>query len=263
MKTAAEVMNRSFLYASPRDTIGVLLHEMADRGLGSIPVMDAGGRPLGTATTGEIESCYDVDELIERLQRRAVCVDQNTPVDVAARVLAQHPSCCLILVDASGVAVGALSPSELLGAALGCEPASGSEHPHERESAWTHAEILELGSAHRAPAAAGVILMSPGLDENNKRLVWAEATPDMRERLDQMLREPQEDESLEAILQEYPRSVRFRCLTIEDEAQREQVADALCNLPRKPPRPPRAGEPEVSPRGAVLVSPSASSAVDS
>jgi CBS domain-containing protein len=259
MKTAAEVMNRSFFHASPRDSIGGLLHEMAERGLGNIPVLDAEGRPRGTATTAEIESCYDIDELADRLQHRAVCVDQNTPVDVAARALAQHPSCCLILVDASGVAVGALSPLELLGAALGCEPASASEHPHEREGAWSHAAILELGSAHRAPEAAGVILLSPGLDENNKRLVWAEATLDMRERLDQMLREPQENESLEAILQAYPRNVRFRCLTIEDEAQREQLADALCNLARERPCPARAGEPEASPGGATLAPPMGSS----
>ena len=107
MKTAADVMNRTFFHASPSDTIGVLLHEMAERGLGCVPVLDATGRPLGVATTGEIEPCYDIDELIEHLARPAICVDQNTPIDIAARELAQHPSCALILVDGGGIAVGA------------------------------------------------------------------------------------------------------------------------------------------------------------
>jgi CBS domain-containing protein len=264
MKIAAEVMNRSFFYATPSDTIGVLLHEMAERGLGSVPVLDATGRPLGVATTGEIECCYDLEELIERLKSGAVCIDQNTPVDIAARRLVQHPSCCLLLVDGDGIAVGALSPLELLGAVLGCEPASGGAHPHEREAAWNCAELLELGAAHRTPEAPGVILLSPGLDASNKRRVWAEAAPNMRERLDQMLREPQDDESLEAILEAYPRSVRFRCLTIENEEQRAQLADALCNVARHSSHPPRAcAEPEVSPRGAAVGLAPASSAADS
>jgi CBS domain-containing protein len=251
MKTAADVMNRTFFHASPSDSIGVLLQEMAERGLGCVPVLDLTGRPLGVATAGEIERCYDAEELIERLAHPAVCMDQNTPIDVAARTLAGHPSCCLVLVDAKGIAVGALSPMQLLAAVLGCDGAPTSVTLHEREAAWDGADVLELGAAHRAPEAPGIILLSPGLDESKKRLVWAEPATNMRERLDQMLREPQDEQGLEAMLDVYPRTVRFRCLTIQDEAQRQQLADALCNIERHSVRAAApAMEPEVSPRGA-------------
>jgi hypothetical protein len=242
MKTASDVMNQAFFHAAPSDTIGVLLHEMAERGLGCVPVLDLAGRPLGVATAGEIERCYDVEELIERLESPAVCMDRNTPIDIAARALARHPSCCLILVDDGGVAVGALSPVELLAAVLGCEDASDGPKLHERDAAWDGADILELGAAHRAPASPGIILISPGLDESKHRLVWAEPAANMRERLDQMLREPQEDEKLESMLDRYPRTVRFRCLTIQDAAQREKLADALGNVGRKSGRAPRAAQ---------------------
>lgn len=230
MKTAADVMNRSFFHASPSDAIGVLLQEMAERGLGSVPVLDLEGRPLGIATTGEIERCYDMEEVVERLQRTAVCMDQDTPIDVAARTLALHPSCTLILVNGSGVAVGALSPLELLRAVLGLEAGPHVERLHERSASWDEAEVLDVAAAHRAPESPGIILLSPGLDASQKRVVWAEASANMRQRLDQMLREPQDDEGLEAILEAYPRSVRFRCLTLHDRTQREELADALCNV---------------------------------
>lgn len=265
MKTAADVMNRTFFHACPSDTVGLLLHEMAERGLGSVPVLDRAGRPLGVATTGEIERCYDMDELIDTLQRPAVCMDQNTPIDMAARALGRHPSSSLILVDGSGMAVGALSPVELLGAVLGVEAAPADAGAHDRDVAWDGADFLELGAAHRASEAPGIILLSPGFDERKKRRVWAEPAANMRERLDQMLREPQQDEALESILEVYPRTVRFRCLTIQDEAQREQLADALCNVERKSSRAPRACvAPEALPRSAVFVAGMAASApVDS
>ena len=253
MKTAADVMNRTFFHASPSDTIGVLLHEMAERGLGCVPVLDLMGRPLGVATTAEIERCYDVEELIEQLEHPAVCMAVNTPIDVAARALALHPSCCLMLVDPSGVAAGALSAVELLRAVLGVESGVDSALQHARDVAWEQADVLELSAAHRAPDGPGIILLSPGLDESKKRRIWAESAPNMRERLDQMLREPQAEEGLESILEVYPRSVRFRCLTIEDEAQREQLADALCTVERKSSRAPRGCvEPEAFPRSAAL-----------
>ncbi|HTV21873.1 MAG TPA: CBS domain-containing protein [Polyangiaceae bacterium] len=251
MKTAADVMDRTFFHASPSDSIGLLLHEMAERGLGCIPVLDATGRPRGVATTGEIEPCYDVDELIERLGRPAVCMDQHTPIDLAARELAQHPSCCLVLVDDRGVAMGTLSPLELLGTVLGVE--HGRASLHERDMAWDDADFLELGAAHRVPEAPGIILLSPGVDESRKRLIWAESVGNMRERLDQMLREPQDEEGLESMLEAYPRSVRFRCLAMESESQRERLADALCNIRRTSTRPaPASAEAEAFPRSAVV-----------
>lgn len=247
MKTAADVMNQKFLYASPGDNICVLLQEMAERGLGCVPVLDLAGHPLGVATTAEIERCYDIQELVDRLERPAVCLDQDTPLELAARKLARNPSCCLILVDAKGQAVGALSPLDLLGAVLGCDGSADDVQLHERDAAWDSAEILELGAAHRAPPRPGIILLSPGHATGHQRRVWAEPAANMRERLDQMLREPQDEAELESMLEVYPRTVRFRCLTVQDEAQREQLADALCTVERRSSRPaPR--EPEAAPR---------------
>jgi CBS domain-containing protein len=231
MKTAAEVMNRNFFYASPTDSIGVLAHGMGQRGLGSVVVLDLEGRPLGVATAGEVENSQSVEALIRGLRRPSVCMDEHTPVDIAARMLALHPSCCLVLVNGAGVAVGTLSPLELLSAVLGLDGVHALEPADERDLAWNEADLLELGAVHRASEAPGIILLSPSFASSGNPVVWAEATENMRERLDQMLRNPQEDPRLESILEVYPRTVRFRCLTMHDAGQRELLASALCNVP--------------------------------
>lgn len=254
MKTAAEVMDRGFFYASPSDNIGVLLHEMAERGLGSVQVLDLAGRPVGVATTAEIDGCYDMEELIERLRGSAVCMDENTPIDIAARTLALHPSSSLVLVNASGIAVGALSPIELLRATLGLDGAQAAVPHVDRNNDWDDAPLLELGGAHRVAEAPGIILLSPGLDASAKRVVWAEPATNMRERLDQMLCKPQNDSGLEAILEAYPRNVRFRCLTVYDAEQREQLASALCTVGRGGGEAlPQPLEPEAPPRASGVV----------
>jgi len=250
MKNAADVMNCHFFHASPSDTIPVLLQEMAGRGLGSVPVLDSAGRPLGVATTAEIERCLDMEELIDGLEHAPVCIDQNAPIEIAARALARQPSSSLIIVDAQGTAVGALSPVELLEAVLGVEPQPEAARDHERDELWDRADIFDLGAAHRAPEGPGIILLSPGLDERKRRRVWAESTDNLRERLDQMLREPQDDEALESMLEVYPRTVRLRWLPIGDGAQRARLAEALCNVGRKRVRAP---SPVAAPPGSAVV----------
>lgn len=240
MKIAAEVMNRNFFHATLADPIGNVLHTMGERGLGTVPVLDLGGRPLGIATVGELEVCYDMEELVDRLARPALSVPESTPVDVAARTLALHESETLLLVDSRGVATGALSALELLRALLGLEALEAAPLGAERDVCWEDAEVLEVGAAHRAPPAPGIILLSPGLDAGGRRIVWSEAAPDMRERLDQMLRVPQDDPMLERLLDVYPRAVRFRCLTVYDPDQRKELATALSTRP-PPAEPHRSG----------------------
>ena len=230
MKTAAEIMNRDFHFASPADNIGALIQAMGARGVGTVAVLDLAGRPLGMATTAEVEGCYHMEGLAETLRRPALCMDQHTPIDIAARTLALHQADSLLLVNEHGVVVGTLSSHDLLRAVLGLDGTPLVRQEREADERWEDADMLDLGAAHRAPEAPGIILLSPGLDESSRRIVWAEATPNMRERLDHMLRNPQADARLEAMLDVYPRTVRFRCLTVYDVEQRDSLASALCNV---------------------------------
>jgi CBS domain-containing protein len=229
-KIAAEIMDREFLYASQIDSIPKLLHEMRDRALSSLPVLDLDGRPLGTATVRDVESCHHIEELVHHLKRSAVSVGQNTSIEAAARTLAQHRAENLVLVDEHGIAVGVLSALELLRALLGFD-GSARERPSgvARDGQWSDGALLELGAAHHAPAAPGVILLSSANDADGTGVVWAEAAENVRERLDAMLRLPQQDPKLEALLAIYPRSLRFRVVVVHDPEQCRRLARALAS----------------------------------
>lgn len=233
--TAAEIMDRNFLYASQGDSLLELLHEMQQRGLGSAPVLDIDGRPVGMATLSDIESCHDIEELADHLTRSVVSLPQNTPILAAARLLAARQAEGLVLVNEAGVAVGALSALDLLCALVGVEGDRGEQKPSglaKRDAAWSRAELLELSAAHRAPEAPGVILLSPGHSTGKRRALWAESSLNIRERLDEMLRTPQDDPALEALLEVYPRDLRFRCLVVHDPERRERLARGLSTKAR-------------------------------
>jgi CBS domain-containing protein len=229
-RTAAEIMDRDFVYASHGESILELLHHMEERGLSSAPVLDLDGRPLGSATVREIESCHDIEELADHLTRSAVSVNQHTSIEVAARALAERQADSLVLVNEHGVAVGALSALDLLRAVLGLnntQSVRGKTHVLRADLAWSNAEYLELSAAHRAPEAPGLIALSAGADTEAKRPLWAESSLNIRERLDKMLRNPQGDPKLEALLTVYPRTLRFRCVVVHDARRRERLARAL------------------------------------
>jgi arabinose-5-phosphate isomerase len=97
-----------------------LMREMSAKGLGSAAVVDAKGKPLGIFTDG------DLRRLVERGQDlRALCagdVMHASPQVIRSDALAvdavqcmeQHRITGLLVVDASGVLVGALNSNDLM-----------------------------------------------------------------------------------------------------------------------------------------------------
>jgi CBS domain-containing protein len=228
-KNVSEIMERDFLCASQADSLPVLLHEMSQRGLGSAPVLDLAGRPLGMATLADLESCRRIEDVTRHSSRSAVSVPQDTSVEAAAQMAAQQKADTLVLVDDQGKAVGVLSALDLLRALLGFDGSSqqGDALPAE---AWSRGALLELDAVHHVPSAPGVILLGPDGDMEGKHALWVEAADDMRERLDAMLRLPQSNPELEALLSVYPRTLRFRALIIQDGDRRERMARAIANV---------------------------------
>ena len=228
-KTVAEIMDPEFFHACQTDSIGQLLHDMAELGLGSAPVLDDAGHPLGMATLRDIHGCRRAEELSRHLQTPAVSVHQNTPIDLAAKTLAEKEAECLILVDDQGVAVGALHAVDLLRALLGIRVARADQIPaHPAVPSWSRGMLLDLDStSHHAPSLPGVILLDPGGAGSKPNIVWVEATHDIRERLEEMLRMPQDDPMLEELLGVYPRRVIFRALVVHDEDRRARLVRSL------------------------------------
>jgi CBS domain-containing protein len=225
--TVADIMDPEFFHASQADSIGRLLHDMAELGLGSAPVLDDAGHPIGMATVREIDSCRRMDELTEQVLSAAVSVPRDTPITVAAKVLAERNADCLILVDGQGVAVGALRAIDLLRALLGLTRPCGPSGVPRVSRAWSHGMLLDVDSAHHAPALPGIILLDPGGANAKPNVVWVETAANIQERLDEMLRLPQDEPVLEALLSVHPRRVVFRVLVVPEGARRARMAQSL------------------------------------
>jgi CBS domain-containing protein len=227
-KKVAEIMHPDFFHASQSDSIGQLLHDMAELGIGSAPVLDLAGHPLGMASVREIDGCRRVEELCDQLKQPAVTVHQDTSIESAARTLAANAGDTLVLVDDHGVAVGALRALDLLRAVLGLAPSRPErERSGHSRVGWSRGALLNLDSVqHHAPQAPGIILFDPG-GSARPNIVWAEGTDNIRERLDQMLREPQDEPTLEQLLGAYPRSVIYHVLVVTDPDRRARLLRSL------------------------------------
>lgn len=228
-KTVSEIMDRDFLCATQADSLPHLLHEMSHRGLGSTPVLDLAGRPLGMATLADLESCRRIEELTRHSSRPAVVMPEDASIQAAALKAAEQAADTLVLVDDQGRAVGVLAALDLLRALLGFDVAT-ERRDELPAKAWSRGSVLELDAVHHVPSAPGVILLGPHDDLEGRHALWVEATHDMRERLDAMLRLPQEDPELEALLSIYPRTLRFRALVVHELDRRERMVRAIANV---------------------------------
>jgi len=91
---------------------------------------------------------------------------------------------------------------------------------------WSEPQLLEVGAAHQAPSAPGIVVLFPN-DKSRAPTVWAGVTPNIQDRLDEMLRCPQDDQVLEDMLAPYPRDVSFRYLVVSHD-------DVIANVPPAP-----------------------------
>jgi CBS domain-containing protein len=108
-----------------------------------LPVLDAGGRPVGIVSNRDLLEAsltnildfgpkerrtflHSID--VKEVMRRPVeTVDDSTPLGVAAARMVRHKIGCLPVVDATGVMVGLITEIDLLAAAYLSEPANAPE----------------------------------------------------------------------------------------------------------------------------------------
>ena len=99
-----------------------------------------------------------------------------------------------------------------------------------RRQRWSDAQLLDIVAAHRAPQAPGILLLFPN-DKAKAPIFWAGVTPNIQERLDEMLRCPQDDLVLEDMLAPYPRDVSFRYLVIPSARRRARLLKSITSAP--------------------------------
>jgi hypothetical protein len=219
-------MNRELLAVRPDLPAREVHALLRSFGVGAAPVLDPERRPLGVLS---LRDELNVGSAAERMRRPALCISASAGIEDAARQLARGETHHLIVVDASGAAVGMLSTLDVLRALLDMPVHHPAAFPHWDEAtgvSWTDDWPLEPEAWTHAPDGPGVIALLTGHRDEIDTLVWAEACADLRGRARTLAAQPShESPDLERVLA--LRGLRFRAALVRSDSARAQVVALL------------------------------------
>lgn len=195
--TVREVMNRELFTLRPSERVDDALRFLVALGVSGAPVVEKGA-PIGVVTLKDLLNDKPGDTVGDRMRSPAISIEADARIDTAARMLGEHGVHRLIVVDASGRAIGIAASIDLLRGLHGIPAAHPPGFPHLDPTtglAWTDDAPLDATNVERAPRGPGLVVLVRGAAGMRERVIWAESTDDMRERLRAMLA-PTDKESL-------------------------------------------------------------------
>jgi CBS domain len=226
-RTVQEIMNRELLSVRPDLPVAELRGLLRSFGVGAVPVVDEGRRPLGVVSVRDMLEGEGLAR--DRMTQPAICVGSSSTIEDAARHLAQTEMHHLVVVDGAGAPAGMLSTLDLLRDLLGMPARHPGAFPHWDETtgvSWTDDWTLDEGSPGRAPEGPGVFALVRGAPGERDEIVWVEDCADTRARLSE-LREPsaKQEPALTRVLA--LRGLRFRAASVRNEETRARVVALL------------------------------------
>lgn len=222
-----EIMNPEVLTLRPDDTVKHARRELLATGVSGAPVVDSDKRPLGVVSLRDLMQEREVLTVRESMNAPALTIDARSPILEAARLFAETGYHRLVAVDAKGFTVGILTPSDVLRGMLGLPSLRPPTFPHvdaETDQVWTDVLPFHLDHVEAAPNHPGVFVLIHGGAGRAERIVWVEATTDVRNRLLAIL-DGALPKSLELL--RLAGELRFRAARIDNVETRARVLTTL------------------------------------
>jgi len=116
-----DYMNQHLVYLREGDRVDLARRPMADLGLTAVPVLDEEHKPVGVVSLRDLVDARDGTATSEPLRT----VLASASIEEAARVLVAEDLHHLVVVDATGAAVGMLSSLDVVRALVRSPP----KHP--------------------------------------------------------------------------------------------------------------------------------------
>jgi hypothetical protein len=158
----------------------------------------------------------------------ALVIGQDETVEEAARDLVENDVHHLVVTDSEDRAVGVVSSLDLLRSLLGMPARHPDAFPH-RDAAglsWSDLTELDLDHADTAPDGPGLFVLVYDQKGRPSVPLWAEAAPNVRTRVHELISVPQGDHPwLARILAEDARSLRFRAAAVADPRARAEALE--------------------------------------
>lgn len=227
MTVVREIMTPQLFSCVPDEAAGGALEYLMMLNIHAAPVLaEDTHEPVGMISLSDLTGDLQGHTVGQRMSYPAAFVLQTAPVGEAARVVARTGFHHLVVVDGDHRAVGFVSAIDIIRAQQGwtrpgappAEPAPA--HP---ELEWSAPEKLSETGILAAPEGGGIFVLMRVPDDLPPTILWAQATSDLRERLEELREEPP------ARLARYLERghLRFRAALVPDEAQRRLALASL------------------------------------
>lgn len=184
--TVDEIMNRELFAARPGDRAGDLAKQLLALGISGAPVVELDGRPVGFVSLCDLFVADDDVAVLTLMSVPAETVSASATITEAAARMCAVGRHHLVCVDASGCAVGMLGSLDVLRGVTGRPVPHPSAFPHYEPATglvWSDDAPLDAEHARELPSAPGVFVLVHAARGRPNRLVWSEATEDVRARL--------------------------------------------------------------------------------
>jgi len=242
-QTVSEIMNREVFSVGPAESVKATREAILALGITGVPVVDEERRPLGLVSLRDLVGEKPGTTAGERMTRPPATVLADARIGEAARRLARTRYHRLIVVDATGYVVGVVSALDIIRGLLGLPAPHPASFPHlDRETglSWTDDLPLDVDEIQAAPDGPGVLVLLYGGAGVAERVLWAESSQSIRERLTEMFTTAQPG-LLGAWLEHG--GLRFRAASAPDPAERAEALSAILHEAAAAPRPDFVGTP--------------------
>jgi CBS domain-containing protein len=217
-KFVREIMNHEVFCVVPDELVGDVRGYFETLGIAAAPVVDDDGKPLGFVSLRDIADAPSIARIIDRMTFRADTVPLNATIADAATRMAALGRHHLPVVDADGRTAGYVGSLDVIRGLLGRpvpHPAAFVRYDRELDVVWTDDLTLVEANASKAPDGPGLLRLIRSRPGQIDRVVWSEATRNVRTRVLDLLAAPQP--AMPHLVDELERGeLRFRAAGTQD-----------------------------------------------
>ncbi len=189
--TVREVMNPELLLLREDQGASHCLEQLAAFGVSGAPVVDPSGVVVGVVSWKQLVGQSAAVSTV--MSQPPATIAPEASVESAAVAVAQSGYHRLVVVDADGRAVGIVSTLDLIRALVGVPASHPPSFPHldpRTSLTWTDPRPLAPATVGALPEEGGLLVFYRNAVGVPDRVVWAEATDNLAQRLQGILASP-------------------------------------------------------------------------
>ena len=193
-KHVREIMNHEVFCVVPVERCGDVRGYFRALGIAAAPVVDDDGHPIGFVSLRDLAGARDDAPVVDCMTPQADVVGIDATIAEAASVMADRGRHHLAVVREDGRLAGYVGSLDVIRGLLGRpvpHPDTFPRYDRELDLVWTNDLPLVEANAAKAPDGPGLLRLVRSHPGEPDRVVWSEATHNVRSRVLDLLDAPQ------------------------------------------------------------------------